>query len=63
MEQEFDLQPYGVKMLCDCGGEMKPSGNIMLTCEPPKFPHTCDKCGRQESYTERYPTIRWRSIE
>lgn len=61
MEQEFNIQPYGIKMMCDkCDGEMKPLGNIILTCDPPRYPHTCDKCGYQSSYTEKYPTVRWR---
>lgn len=63
MEQEFTLQPYGVKMLCDCGGEMKPHGNTILTCDPIRFPHVCDTCGRQDSYIEKYPTVRWRGGE
>lgn len=50
------------KDLCDCGGEMLPTGNILMS-NPPKFPHECEKCGKSVSLLERYPTVRWEEVE
>lgn len=42
----------------DCGeGKMIPTGVVLLSL-PPQYPHTCNKCGKQKSFRERYPTTR-----
>jgi hypothetical protein len=63
MEQELPAELVIVKMICDkCGdGEMKPDGNIALLSDPPKYPHRCDKCSSTDSYTQRYPTVRYKA--
>ena len=47
-----------VKMLCQCGGEMKPTGTC-LTSYPPQYPHVCNKCGTNATYNVSYPEIRY----
>jgi hypothetical protein len=47
-----------VRMLCKCGGEMKPTGQC-YTSYPPQYPHVCDKCGTNATYNVSYPEIRY----
>ena len=47
-----------VRMLCGCGGEMKPT-NIVYASYPAQYPHICDRCGTNATYTVRYPEIRY----
>lgn len=46
-----------VHMKCNkCGnGLMLKDGNIILTTDPPKYPHKCNNCGYQENYFVTYP--------
>lgn len=63
-EQTYPVRTVGVKYLCDCGGEMVyEDGNIMLMVHPPRFTHTCDKCGNTEHLLQKYPTVRWETVE
>lgn len=40
-----------------CGnGWMRPTG-IVLTTEPPQFPHKCSACGYDQTYSVKYPYI------
>lgn len=39
-------------------GYMRPTG-LMLTSNPPKFPHKCNICDHEEIFYEKYPTIRY----
>lgn len=57
-EQRFEMKPYGVRYLCECGSEMKPTGEVLPTY-PPKYPHFCKKCEAKQNLSEKYPTIRW----
>lgn len=58
--EQLPLRPVQVKYVCDvCGeGEYLPTG-IMLTSNPPQFPHECDSCGDSQTFTEKYPTVRY----
>jgi hypothetical protein len=47
-----------VRMMCKCGGEMKPTGTC-LTSYPPQYPHVCNKCGTNATYNVSYPEIRY----
>jgi hypothetical protein len=47
-----------VRMLCKCGGEMKPTGTC-YTSYPPLYPHVCNKCGTNATYNVSYPEIRY----
>lgn len=40
-----------------CGqGWMRPTG-IVLTSNPPQFPHKCTNCDYKQTYSVRYPYI------
>lgn len=64
-EVKKKVQPYLVEMVCPVckEGKMEPLGDIVLTTDPPKFPHKCNKCGNGDYYMERYPKISYKSIE
>lgn len=47
-----------VRMLCECGGEMKASC-IVPACYPPLYLHFCDKCKTNGIYAVSYPEIRY----
>jgi hypothetical protein len=47
---------------CGCGGEMRPTGQLLLS-HPPQAPHQCDRCQRTAVYAERYPLVRYRVID
>lgn len=36
-------------------GIMERNGNIILTSEPPLYPHKCNNCGHEEAYAVIYP--------
>ena len=57
-EQKFEVVPYEVKYLCECGEEMKSTGRMFMS-NPPQFPHKCEGCEKEINLTEKYPTIRW----
>lgn len=50
-----------VYMKCDeCGeGLMEPHGNIVLSVDPPLYPHKCNNCGHVENYRVGYPYTRF----
>jgi len=64
-ELEYQVEYYGVAYVCDdCGdGYMIREGNIMLTMNPPLFPHRCTTCGATKNLEEGYPTVRFRTVE
>ena len=38
-----------------CGtGYMRPTG-IVLTSNPPQYPHKCTNCGYEQTYPQKYP--------
>ena len=40
-----------------CGqGYMRPTG-IVLTSNPPQYPHKCQSCGHEQIYGMQYPYI------
>ena len=55
-EKKEVVSPVKVSMICECGGEMKPTG-ITYTSNPPIFPHICERCGKGDSFREMYPRI------
>ena len=52
-----EVKTLSVHMKCDkCqNGLMEPDGNIVVTTEPPLYPHKCNNCGYMENYLFRYP--------
>ncbi len=46
-------------LICDCGGEMLPTGVSLLT-KPPKNPHKCKDCGHIDNVLgETFPRIQF----
>lgn len=58
------MEVVRVRWVCgdECDGEMK-AGNFSYSCNPPLYPHDCDKCGRSENSHIRYPTLEYRTKE
>jgi len=57
-ETKLATETVLVRMMCECGGEMKPTG-VCLTSNPPQYPHVCNKCGTNVTYYVTYPEIRY----
>lgn len=57
-EVSTEVKVIVVRMKCECGGEMKPTGQC-LTSYPPQYPHVCDKCGKKVTYRIVYPDLRY----
>lgn len=55
MQKKYNTETYIVKEMCECGGEFVFDG-IVLTSYPPKFPHTCNKCGKTVHLDRQYPS-------
>ena len=55
MQQKFKTETFIVKEKCECGGEYVFDG-IVLTSYPPKYPHTCNKCGKKVHLDTQYPS-------
>lgn len=45
---------YLVRATCECGGELKSTGEL-LRMYPPKHPHVCLKCGKRVLLDKVYP--------
>ena len=52
-----EVKTYQLKLMCECGGEFKSTG-IVLTSNPPQYPHACNSCGKQITKWECYPYIK-----
>lgn len=57
-ERKTELKTYMVRAYCDCGGEFKPTG-MKLMINPPQYPHVCEKCGAEETFKDKYPTLQY----
>lgn len=53
-ETKVPCQVYECHMHCDCGGELKSTGELCFT-DPVKIKHICDQCGTFVMHTEAYP--------
>lgn len=57
------MVPVQIDKACVCGvGRMRPSDRVLPT-SPPQFPHTCDKCDRESTYSKIYPYITYEPDE
>lgn len=56
-EMVAEVKTLTVEMMCDkCNnGLMKRDGYIVLSTDPPKYPHKCSNCGNMENYPIVYP--------
>jgi len=60
-EESVTVRVVRVKLICECGGEMLPTGESLLSY-PAKYPHVCSKCGHTEKKTRRYPRIDYEEL-
>jgi hypothetical protein len=60
-EERFEMKPYGVRYKCNCGGEMIPTGKMLMS-NPPQFPHECKECREVVNLKEKFPTVRWETM-
>ncbi|MBM7835701.1 hypothetical protein [Clostridium sardiniense] len=65
MEKETLVKSILVKYICDyCNeGNVIPTGENYWEYNPPKFEHKCTKCGKRILLNDKYPLIRYRSLE
>jgi len=57
-----EVRTFVDRLMCDCGGEMKPTGECMLSM-PAIYPHRCEACGKGESVRGfTYPRVRYGQV-
>ena len=58
MEQKVECTLFIVEYLCpNCKiGKLTHSG-MVLTSNPPQYPHNCSNCNYTETFTKIYPSI------
>lgn len=63
MEFRKEVKPILVQYHCDdCQEyEMVPTG-IILTVNPPLYPHKCPGCGATRNFKEKYPKVEYKFI-
>ena len=61
-EVKTEVKTFRVKLKCDCGGDMIYNG-MVLTSNPPLYPHICDKCEARVNRRNKYPMITTEDIE
>ncbi len=59
------IQMFTDKYRCDeCGEGFMERTGVVLTSNPPQYPHVCDKCGTEKTFTGiHYPCQNYREIE
>ena len=64
-EVKTELKAYRVDRACDipnCDGRMMAGSGALLSF-PPKYPHTCTKCGVQQAFIIPYPYTNFEPID
>ena len=51
-----------VHAMCECGGEFKRNGMVLMTY-PEQYSHDCDRCGKREVVYEQSPKIEYVEAE
>ena len=60
--ESAQMIPYQVDYACDeCGLPMESTIGIVLTSNPPLYPHSCVN-GHKKNLRDRYPTIRYKTL-
>lgn len=61
-ERRIPVTVVRVYLYCDCGGVMGFTGEC-LASNPPKYPHTCDNCGKHWNVRgHTYPKTEYEAI-
>jgi hypothetical protein len=61
-EIKLPVYNYIVRATCECGGEFEPTGMVLMS-NPPKYPHTCNKCGKEEIFVKKFPHYTFEEID
>lgn len=58
--EQTPIRTIQVDYKCDeCGkGHYRPVGHMLMS-SPPQFPHNCNNCSHAQTFTEKYPTVRY----
>ena len=59
METKHEVKMIEVDFLCPkCEkGNLRPNGNVSWLSDPPQFPHKCNSCDYEQTFTVKYPTL------
>ena len=61
--KEVPVRPVMLHLMCECGGEMFSTGEVLLS-DPPLYPHRCNKCWTiEQNHEETYPHIARKALE
>jgi hypothetical protein len=52
-ETKVEVKTYILRLICECGGDMMPTGECMSS-KPPQYPHRCARCGSMETVSDKY---------
>lgn len=66
-EEMHRVETFAVHYKCDvegCDGEVtRGQDSMMLACNPPLYPHSCNKCKKSYRFKLTYPTIRYVTVK
>ena len=63
-ETHTEVRTFITRMMCNCGGEMVPhSNNVVSDINPPMYLHRCNTCGKIELYYKTYPCLDYAEIK
>ena len=65
MEIKIEVKTFKVILECDeCKDGIMIYNGIVLTSNPPQFPHICNKCGEKKNIRgKKYPYIKTEEIQ
>ena len=55
------MEVYEEPIVCDCGGELNPTGEVLLTY-PGLYPYICNKCRKITNWDKANPSISYETI-
>ena len=61
IEKEIEVKTFRVRAFCECGGEFKDTGCVLMSY-PPQYVHACEKCNKKAHFSKSYPTIKYKEI-
>ena len=63
-EEEVPVTVVQVVKRCECGGEFEYTPGMTQTLEcPPRYTHTCNKCGKKSRFIKIYPYQKYKRIK
>lgn len=63
MEKQIEVKTFEVHKYCDkCGTEMTFTGETLLS-NPLQYVHMCEKCGKKDTFLQKYPCIEYKEVQ